>query len=172
MSPPVSLTSEALLPILQSAYLAYLAAQDRADIHAVEAHLSPSCSQIARQNPAWNLSSRAEIMQALTRSGAFTARTTERVRGTVDMRALTPEERATLPEGETLRAESEGWEGMRVVLEDAELTGRRVVVNYYWRWEGGRWVQCLHDLLWVGPRVEGEEDVGEVVFGRKGGGVE
>ncbi|MCJ1322069.1 hypothetical protein MMC15_007414 [Xylographa vitiligo] len=169
MPPPPSTSSEDLLPTLKASYLTYLSAQDYSDIPSVEAHLSPSCSQIARQNPAWNLSNRAEIMQALTRSGAFAARTAERARGKVEMRALTPEERATLPEGERERAEREGWEGMRVVLEDAELTGRRVVVNYYWRREEGRWVQCLHDLLWVGPRAEGGEDVGEVVFGRKGG---
>ncbi|MCJ1380903.1 hypothetical protein MMC17_004012 [Xylographa soralifera] len=109
-------------------------------------------------------------MQILARSGAFTASAEARLRGKVEMRALTQEERETLPEAEKGQAEREGWEGLRVVLEDAELTGRRVVVNYYWRREGGRWVQCLHDLLWVGPRVEGGEDVGEVVFGRKGDG--
>ncbi|MCJ1388895.1 hypothetical protein MMC18_001746 [Xylographa bjoerkii] len=163
-----SATKEDITSTLQSEYLAYLAAQDRRDVSAVEACMSPSCWQLARQDPSWNLGSRAEIMQILTNLGTFTASTEERVRGKVDMRALTLEERETLPETERERAEREGWEGLRVVLEDADPKGRRVVVNYYWRGEGGWWVQCLHDLLWVGPREEGGEDVGEAVFGRKG----
>lgn len=84
------------------------------------------------------------------------------------MRELTPEEKGSLPDVEKEQARKEGWEGLRVSLEDKDEKGRRVEVVYWWRVEEGRWVQCFHDLLWVGPRESGaENNVGGAVFGRK-----
>lgn len=90
----------------------------------------------------------------------------ENVRGKVEMRALTSEEKDTLPAELKKQAEEEGWEGLNVLLEDANPDGRVVKVNYYWRLEGGRWVQCLHDLLWVGPRKEGTINNTASIFGQ------
>lgn len=144
--------SNEIIEILKEEYTKYLAAQDRRDTAAVESFMSPTCRQLARQNSAWNLASRAEIMKILSATSKLDGEAEERIRGKVEMRALTQEERDTLPEDEKEEAAKEGWEGMRVLLEDAGPDGRRVEVNYYWRKEEGQWLQCFHDLLFVGPK--------------------
>jgi hypothetical protein len=150
---------------LKQEYLAYLDAQDANDYTLVANFLSPGCRQLARQNPAWNLSSRDEIMQILSRE-ADPAKKPER--GKVEMRALTEDEKESLPALDKEQAGKEGWEGLRVTLEDKDESGMRVEVCYYWRREGGRWLQCFHDLLWFGPRDGIErEGFGESVFGTK-----
>lgn len=71
------------------------------------------------------------------------------------------------------RAEAEGWIGMRVDLwDEGSKAGLLVKVKYWWRLEaiadeggladdgGGKgWRQCLHDIMYLGPRdgTEGEE---------------
>lgn len=160
-----SSTPEGVTETLKSEYQLYLAARERNDDAAVEAFMSPSCWQISRQNPAWNLSNRSEIMRILASMRKADDVTDEREKGTVEMRALTLEERDTLPDTEKEKALREGWEGLRVDLVDPD---RVVKVNYYWRKEEGRWVQCLHDLLWVGPRDgSAQDDVVASVFAQK-----
>jgi len=168
MESKATASQEDATEVLIEEYQIYKDAQDRRDAQAVEACMSPSCFQIARQNPSWNLGSRAEIMRILTGMGMFTAGLKDRAPGTVTMRALTQDEKDTLPPAEKERATREAWQGLRVVLEDAEPDGRVVEVNYYWRKEEWRWVQCLHDLLWVGPKIAtAENDVGDTVFGHR-----
>ncbi|KAF1928624.1 uncharacterized protein M421DRAFT_92340 [Didymella exigua CBS 183.55] len=71
------------------------------------------------------------------------------------------------------RAEAEGWTGMRVDLwDEGPEAGLLVKVQYWWRLEslgdesdlgverGGEvWRQCLHDIMYLGPRdgTEGAE---------------
>ena len=158
---------QSITAYLESEYKKYLAAQDRGDVAGVEAFMSPSCWQISRQDPAWNLKDRADIMRILTSMGLGSG-SNGRKPGTVDIRALTPEEKGTVPQTDKEKAALEGWEGLHVVLEDADPDGLLVKVNYYWRQEDGIWVQCLHDLLWVGPKNAGSgNDIGAAVFGKK-----
>lgn len=164
-----TLSSEDITEILTKEYMLYLAAQDRGDMTAVEGFMSPSCWQLARQDPSWNLASRADIMKILNSMRDPNAAPQER--GKVDIRAPTKEERDTLPDSEKERASLEGWEALRVDLEDADPAGRLVKVIYYFRKEHGRWVHCLHDLIFVGPRSVGTGDgtkgMGAEIFGKK-----
>jgi hypothetical protein len=74
------------------------------------------------------------------------------------------------------KAAQEGWVGMRVDLwnQDEDRKGLLVKVQYWWRLEeisgDGRvmdefasrgWRQCLHDIMYLGPKdgTEGEEGV-------------
>jgi hypothetical protein len=50
------------------------------------------------------------------------------------------------------RAEAEGWQGMRVDLWDSDPKALLIKVQYWWRMEDGKWVQILHDILYIGPR--------------------
>jgi hypothetical protein len=162
-------SNEDITGILTKEYMLYLAAQDRGDMTAVEGFMSPSCWQLARQDPSWNLASREDIMKILNSTRVPNAAPQER--GKVDIRAPTKEERDTLPHSETENASREGWEGLRVDLEDADPAGRLVKVIYYFRKEHGRWVHCLHDLIFVGPRSGGTGDdtkgMGAEIFGKK-----
>jgi hypothetical protein len=68
------------------------------------------------------------------------------------------------PEELERKARDEGWVGMRVDLWDEEEGGMLVKVKYWWREEEGEdkegkaWMQCLHDIMHLGPRdgTEGE----------------
>jgi hypothetical protein len=161
--------SKDITEILTKEYMLYLAAQDRGDMTAVEGFMSPSCWQLARQDPSWNLASRVDIMKILNSTRDPNA--APRERGKVDIRAPTKEERDTLSDSEKERASLEGWEALRVDLEDADPAGRLVKVIYYFRKEHGRWVHCLHDLIFVGPRSGGRGDdtkgMGAEIFGKK-----
>jgi hypothetical protein len=161
------INEESILETLKQEYLFYLTAQDRHDIAAVEACMSPSCFQIARQDLRWNLPDRDAIMHILTftRNLDDSSEESERERGRVEMRALTSEEKDTLPEELDRRKEEEGWVGMYVELEDKDENGRVVRVRYWWKLEEGRWVQCLHDLLWVGSRRDGGVNDVAAIFG-------
>jgi hypothetical protein len=162
-------SSKDITEILTKEYMLYLATQDRGDMTAVEGFMSPSCWQLARQDPSWNLESRSDIMKILNSTRDPKAAPQER--GKVDIRAPTKEERNTLPDSEKERASLEGWEALRVDLEDADPAGRLVKVIYYFRKEHGRWVHCLHDLIFVGPRSGGTGDatkgMGAEIFGKK-----
>ena len=162
-------SSKDITEILTKEYMLYLAAQDRGDMTAVEGFMSPSCWQLARQDPSWNLASRVDIMKILNSTRDPNA--APRERGKVDIRAPTKEERDTLSDSEKERASLEGWEALRVDLEDADPAGRLVKVIYYFRKEHGRWVHCLHDLIFVGPRSGGRGDdakgMGAEIFGKK-----
>jgi hypothetical protein len=65
------------------------------------------------------------------------------------------------------KAEAEGWIGMRVDLWDEGVEeGLLVKVQYWWRLEaegneedGKVWRQCLHDIMYLGPR-DGTEGAG------------
>lgn len=70
-----------------------------------------------------------------------------------------------------LRAESEGWVGMRVDLWDDEgtdkegrLLGILVKVQYWWK-EGlpGEWMQILHDIIYLGSRDGTEGTQGQIL---------
>jgi hypothetical protein len=162
-------SSKDIIEILTKEYMLYLAAQDRSDMTAVEGFMSPTCWQLARQGPSWNLASRSDIMKILNLTKDPKAAPQER--GKVNIRAPTKEERNTLPDSEKERASLEGWEALRVDLEDADPAGRLVKVIYYFRKEHGRWVHCLHDLIFVGPRSGGTGDdtkgMGAEIFGKK-----
>ena len=162
-------SSKDITELLTKEYMLYLAAQDRGDMTAVEGFMSPSCWQLARQDPSWNLASRVDIMKILNSTRDPNA--APRERGKVDIRAPTKEERDTLSDSEKERASLEGWEALRVDLEDADPAGRLVKVIYYFRKEHGRWVHCLHDLIFVGPRSGGRGDdakgMGAEIFGKK-----
>jgi hypothetical protein len=161
-------TPETTTDILKREYQLYLEASDSNDTLAIESFMSPSCWQISRQDPAWNLANRNEIMQILISMRDPNEKPEDKVRGNVEMRALTQEEKDTIPEEQKEQALREGWEGLHVVLESPDPKGMRVHVNYYWRKEGEAWVQCLHDLLWLGPMdPEAKNDVGSSVFGTK-----
>lgn len=41
---------------------------------------------------------------------------------------------------------------MRVDLWDSDPKALLVKVQYWWRVEGGEWLQILHDILYIGPR--------------------
>lgn len=66
-------------------------------------------------------------------------------------------------------AEAEGWIGMRVDMwDEGSEEGLLVKVQYWWRLEAERdeedgkvWRQCLHDIMYLGPRdgTEGTEGV-------------
>lgn len=62
------------------------------------------------------------------------------------------------PEELERKAREEGWVGMRVDLWDEEDGGMLVKVKYWWREEEGEddeektWKQCLHDIMYLGPR--------------------
>lgn len=72
------------------------------------------------------------------------------------------------------RAEAEGWVGMRVDLWDERSgDGLLVKVQYWWRLEslgdagdlgdeneGQIWRQCLHDIMYLGPRDGTESEEG------------
>jgi len=162
-------SSKDITELLTKEYMLYLAALDRGDMTTVEGFMSPSCWQLARQDPSWNLASRADIMKILNSTRDPNA--APRERGKVDIRAPTKEERDTLSDSEKERASLEGWEALRVDLEDADPAGRLVKVIYYFRKEHGRWVHCLHDLIFVGPRSGGRGDdakgMGAEIFGKK-----
>jgi hypothetical protein len=164
---PSTTSQDKITETLKSEYLSYLAAQDRKDDTAVEAFMSPSCWQLARQNPAWNLQNRDAITSILISMRSLESGSRNPGRGKVEMRALSEEERGTLPEATRKQALEEGWKGLYVVLEDAKSDGRIVKVRYWFRIEEGRWVQCLHDLLWVGPKDGKVDENVEAVFGTK-----
>jgi hypothetical protein len=62
------------------------------------------------------------------------------------------------------QAEDERWIGMRVFLWDESKGGLLVKVQYWWREEesgqGKVWRQCLHDIMYLGPKdgTEGGEE--------------
>jgi hypothetical protein len=78
------------------------------------------------------------------------------------------------------KAKDEDWIGMRVDLwDDAPSKGTLLVkVNYWWRWEavqegeemegdtcGYGWRQCLHDIVYLGPKDGTEREDGmEMLF--------
>ncbi|KAL6710052.1 hypothetical protein ACN47E_009843 [Coniothyrium glycines] len=81
------------------------------------------------------------------------------------------DETTTAPVGMTpvemrTKATDEGWIGMRVDLWDqGGEAGLLVKVHYWWRCEerpktqhepfqsrGGDWMQCLHDIVYIGPK--------------------
>lgn len=69
-----------------------------------------------------------------------------------------------------LRAEREGWVGMRVDLWDDEGTdrggerlGMLVKVQYWWKEEKGVWSQILHDIMYLGSRDGTEGSQGEIL---------
>ncbi|KAH3941911.1 hypothetical protein HBH53_194630 [Parastagonospora nodorum] len=76
----------------------------------------------------------------------------------------TPEQLAT-------QAKEEGWVGMHVDLWDKSEEGLLIKVQYWWREEhgdGGKvWRQCLHDILYLGPK-DGSEGYGEVEVRERG----
>lgn len=70
-----------------------------------------------------------------------------------------------------LRAEREGWVGMRVDLWDDDGTndegkglGILVKVQYWWK-QGppGEWLQILHDIMYIGSRDGTEGTQGQVL---------
>ncbi|KAF9527577.1 hypothetical protein CPB83DRAFT_856038 [Crepidotus variabilis] len=163
-----SLLQEDTIETLKKEYNLYLAAQYSQDAAMVESFMSPSCWQLARQNSSWNLASRDVIMGILTGLWKMDDASKKNPRGKVEMRALTAAEKETIPEAQKGQARKEAWEGLNVLLEDPDPDGRVVRVNYYWRKEEGRWVQCFHDLLWVGSKnPDKENDVGAAVFEKK-----
>lgn len=68
------------------------------------------------------------------------------------------------------QAKDEGWIGMRVDLWDERDDGLLVKVQYWWREEyegdGKVWRQCLHDIMYLGPRDGTEGDEGMEVLER------
>lgn len=69
-----------------------------------------------------------------------------------------------------IRAEGEGWVGMRVDLwddEENDLKGKAqgilVKVQYWWREESGVWLQILHDIMYLGSRDGTEGSEGEIL---------
>lgn len=158
MSSIVPNIKEDITEILMKEYNLYRDAQDRGDVSVVEACMSPQCWQLSRQTSRWNVASRDEIMRILTGLGVLNPNPVDHVPGKVAMRGLTVEEKDALPDGLRDQAGREGWEGLHVVLGDPEVKEQLVEVNYYWRKEGGRWVQCLHDLIWV------DKDLGDSIW--------
>lgn len=150
---------------LKKEYQLYLDASFNNDIAAIQSFMSPSCWQLARQNPAWNLANRDEIMNILISMRNTDENPGDKLRGNVEIRALTQDERETIPEDQKAQSLMEGWEGLHVMLESPDTNGMRVEVIYYWRIEKGKWVQCFHDLLWLGPMEAGaENDIGASIF--------
>jgi hypothetical protein len=70
-----------------------------------------------------------------------------------------------------LRAEKEGWVGMRVDLWDDEGTDNRgkglgilVKVQYWWKEDlPGEWLQILHDIIYIGSRDGTEGTWGQIL---------
>ncbi|KAK0624939.1 hypothetical protein B0T17DRAFT_639034 [Bombardia bombarda] len=148
---------------------------------------SPSCMQICRPQPAYAAADRATIVRylheaAASGQGLATSATAQAddpatfgavpKRSFCTIRPLTESEFefgtddgvvngagfGTVKELEE-RARREGWEGMRVDLWDE--------VQYWWRkevdgdGEEEKWMQILHDIMYIGPRdgTEGTEGV-------------
>ncbi|KAH6879610.1 hypothetical protein BKA70DRAFT_1207384 [Coprinopsis sp. MPI-PUGE-AT-0042] len=112
---------------------------------------------------------------------------TNEIQGVYTIRPLQPDEALDFstpevtssihltPDELRAKAKNEGWVGMRVDLWDhgAPVEGSMLVkVQYWWRWEdaaseeklegdvdGKGWRQCLHDIMYIGPKdgSEGEE---------------
>jgi hypothetical protein len=65
------------------------------------------------------------------------------------------------------QAEDEAWIGIRVDLWDESDDGLLVKVQYWWREEQENenkvWRQCLHDIIYLGPRDRTEGAKGEVL---------
>jgi hypothetical protein len=70
----------------------------------------------------------------------------------------------------TKRAKEEGWVGMRVDLwddegldSDGKAKGLLVQVQYWWRKEDESWIQCCHDIMYLGRRDGSEGADGDIL---------
>lgn len=63
------------------------------------------------------------------------------------------------------KAKNERWEGMRIDLwfDDGFNKCVLVKVKYWWRKEGGEWLQILHDIMYMGPRDGSEGSDSQVL---------
>jgi len=63
------------------------------------------------------------------------------------------------------KAKEEGWAGMRIDLWFADGFDKDILVKvrYWWRKEGGEWLQILHDIMYMGPRDGTEGTDGELL---------
>src|SRR6186713_2361321 len=143
-----------LTPHLVSEYAAYRVANAGTDDSKIAYFFSPTIHQTCRPLPSFSATTREEIIAYLAHHRqnvqASVSAGAPKVEGKWDLRELTEEEKKDIPEEFKEISRKEGWEGRRVDLWD-EVEGQnggdrknKVVVNYYWRMEGGRWVQCFH----------------------------
>lgn len=170
-----------------SAHLKSLYAEYRTrDIEAKKSFFSPSCIQICRSIPSYAARDRDTIVRYLQEaadSGNGLATSTDDAKtGYYTIRPLRDNEfefatdDVVSPAGFNSvdevkeKATKEGWAGMRVDLwsnKGIDADGRDqdllVKVQYWWRQENGKWVQILHDILYVGPRDGTEGNEGETL---------
>jgi hypothetical protein len=147
---------------------------------------SPDCVQICRPIPSYAATNRGQIVQYVKEAAAKSEKPAKS-RGVYTIRPLHPHEHEfgadeiTTPIGLTVevlkkRAVQESWVGMRVDLwDEGEGNGLLVKVQYWFRLEDipahervmekdqvMGWRQCLHDIMYLGPKdgTEGEEGLG------------
>jgi hypothetical protein len=145
---------------------------------------SPNCMQICRPIPSYAATTREQIVQHI-KEAARNSKKPAKGKSVYTIRPLQPFEfefgnnDVTAPIGLTVedlkhKALQESWVGMRVDLwdEGGEDEGLLVKVQYWFRleetlerqrvmgddgWMG--WKQCLHDIIYLGPKdgTEGQE---------------
>lgn len=159
---PTTTYSSPLTDHLISEYAAYRLANAGTDESKIAPFFSPTIHQTCRPLPSFSATTREEILAYLAHHKenlqASSSADAPKVEGKWELRELTDEEKKDIPEEFKEISKKESWEGRRVDLWDevegqSEVDKKKVVVNYYWRMEGGRWVQCLHDILWFSNNV-------------------
>ncbi|KAF2836147.1 hypothetical protein M501DRAFT_940328 [Patellaria atrata CBS 101060] len=171
---------------LKSLYHSY---RHTKNIDAKGLFFSPTCLQICRPIPSYAARDRQTIVRYLHEAAASGINPAPseaidadrevpgtKAKGLYSIRALKSDEEAeygtdahVAPTGiataEELaeRAKREGWKGMRVDLWNEGNQGLLVKVKYWWRIEDGIWTQCLHDILYFGPKDGTEGSEGEVL---------
>jgi hypothetical protein len=158
---------------LQSLYSTYRRTTDRKK---KTFYFSPTCIQICRPQPSYAATNRQQIEQYQREAAPDTDDASEKKLRFYTLRTLAPAEHdfgddsVTKNVGFTVaelkqRAEEEDWIGMRADLWEEKEEGMLVKVQYWWRYEaveederfegckeGNGWRQCLHDIMYIGPR--------------------
>ncbi len=179
--------SPELVAHLKQLYHSY---RHTADIDARGLFFSPNCMQVCRPEPSWAAKDRATIIHyvretAQDREAIFRyllqdappppETSNAQKKNYYTIRPLTELEfefgtdEMISPIGLTptqlrLKAQDEGWVGMRVDMweadseEDRTKEGLAVKVQYWWRKEGQEWFQILHDIHYLAIR-DGTEGV-------------
>ncbi|KAK4225235.1 hypothetical protein QBC38DRAFT_483600 [Podospora fimiseda] len=155
---------------LKTLYSSY---RDTTDIDAKGLFFSTECMQICRPNPSYAATNRETIVRYVREAseGGVGGESSLPSKEGWTARALRDDEfgfggddeAVTAPLGLKVselkdKAMKEGWVGLRVDLwfydevRQSEKAGHGVLVKvqYWWRKEGGEWMQILHDIMYMG----------------------
>lgn len=156
--------------------------------------LSPGCIQICRQDPSYAAKDRQTIIHHVYESGPMVERILQEAGAQPDpsatktsyytVRPTNSEETLDFGSSEHVipaglatpdqvrnQAIREGWVGIKVNMweDDGHGQGLLVKVKYWYRLESLEkdrriWRQCLHDILYIGPRDGSEAQDGGIIY--------